>query len=77
MYENVLIGVRDDEDDRRATALAHRLASPATCFTLVHVTVASALGREDEGLEPELDAPGGTRHAFAEPRAVRRHATAA
>lgn len=83
MYDRVLIGVRGEEDDRRAIALARRLVPPPACLTLVHVSVVSALGRENEGLELELDAPGEPRHAFARQlelcgggtRLLREHAT--
>lgn len=65
MYDNVLIGVKGDSDDRRAIALANRLASADTHITLVHVSTVSVLGSEREGLELEINSPGELARQFA------------
>lgn len=84
MYDNVIVGVEGDDDDRRALVLSRRLASPEARLTLVHVSVISPFGSaEKEGLELALGAPGELRRAFAdqlalcsdETRLLREHAS--
>lgn len=65
MYDNLVIGVDGRDGGRDAVELARLLATSDARYTLVHVTVASAVAPENIAVELEISHPERLRQAFA------------